>query len=48
MPGDSKKWYIFDYQEEFDTLLQCYNFIDSKIGGWATKRRPKRLDQNKD
>lgn len=45
-PTENGKWFVHGFDEEIDTLIKCYNFIDSKVGGWPTKRKPKRLDKN--
>jgi len=41
----NKKWLIYDYSIEVDTITEAKNYIDKKLGGTATKKIPKRLIQ---
>ena len=39
---DNNKWIITNYDGEYDTLIEAYNTIDKRLGGWSGKCIPSR------
>lgn len=44
IPSENRKWFVMEFEPEFNTLKECRSYIDNRLGGWATNRKPKRLD----